>query len=182
MAFFAEPAQKYNINIQDHTLYVDMYLIETVKFKIREVSGSHKILSIPLKEITEDELSALRKSIIPSFVLKEYDKFFYAEVPASLNFYTSNLLGFHKCAQVGTMCMHMSPAPDELGGCAKVRAKSTTIENYPWIRVGYETFNTAHDVFCVCRCQHYIGVRDKPRLTGKKSIEVRKNLRDFYEG
>lgn len=122
------------------------------KRPIKEISTP---LIFPLLEVKPEELEEYRRNGIPSFVLKMDEKFYYTQIPRDITFVGSNILGPHKCASVGKECMHLSPASDAEGGCAKVRNHSRCIERYPWIKKGYETFNTPTDVFVVACCEHY---------------------------
>ena len=108
-----------------------------------------------LAEVTVRELHNYRKKGIPSFVFKIGEKFYFAVIPDNLSLVSSHLLGEHRCSAVGDECKRLSAACDELGGCAKVRDHAHCIERYPWITVGYETFNTRHDCFVVQECLHY---------------------------
>ena len=47
------------------------------------------------------------------------------------------------------------PLSYEAGGCEKVRESSKGIEDFPWIKRGYETLNTDRKFFVVCKCNHY---------------------------
>lgn len=111
-------------------------------------------MSFDLSEVSVEELAAYRKTEIPSFVLKVEGKLYYSLIP-DINFYSYDLLGNHQCAVVGHECNRLSAATDENGGCEKVRNFSKEIEKYPWITIGYETFNTAHNSFVVVKCLHY---------------------------
>ena len=123
------------------------------------ISSETKQLRFPLKQVTVEELIAARIAKVPSFVLKEEGKYYYTVIEPGIGFLPSTLLGpdtYHLCAQVGKECKRLSSASDELGGCKKVREKSTGIERYPWITVGYETFCTDHDSFVVSCCEHFV--------------------------
>lgn len=112
-------------------------------------------LSIDLTEVSLEELATYRKSKIPSFVLKIDGKLYYSSIPEDLNLYPYNIMGKHQCAIVAHECRRLSAASDENGGCEKVRNFSQKIEKYPWITIGYETFNTEHNSFVVLNCLHY---------------------------
>ena len=131
--------------------------------KEKTLNTSNAKVSFPLKEITAEELKQIRKSDTPSFVLKEYGKYYYAQIPKEMSLYSSLLFGTHQCATTGKECRFLSAASDENGGCAKVREGCKGIEKYPWITVGYETFNTQRDCFIVSECDHY-----KPCVPKKK--------------
>lgn len=112
-------------------------------------------LYFPLIEVTPEMLSDYRNTMIPSFVLKIEGKLFYSEIPDDISFVSSTIIGPHKCAMSGRECRRLSAASDEDGGCERIRDLCCNIENYPWITVGYETFNTKHDSFVVVNCLHY---------------------------
>lgn len=112
-----------------------------------------------LEKVTADDLYALRKEKIASFVLKENDNLFCAQIPERTGFLSTNFLGEHKC----NYCRHLSSASDEDGGCAKVRNFACFIENYPWITFGYETFSCKDDAFVVIKCEHF--ETEPPRKT-----------------
>ena len=120
-----------------------------------------------LKEISIQELKSLRKTKIPSFVLKEniggVEHYWHAKVPYNLNFTSSNLIGTHQCSPSNTCCARLSAASDEAGGCSKVRHMARFIELYPWIPFGYETFNTKNNTFMVAKCEHFIPYDNKYR-------------------
>ena len=112
-------------------------------------------MSFDLIEITKEELIGFKKTSIPSFVLKEEERYYYSAIPDNINLISSGIFQ-HKCAASGKECNRLSAASDEKGGCAKVRDRSNKgIEKYPWIIEGYETFNTRYDSFVVAECLHY---------------------------
>lgn len=119
------------------------------------VSEELEPLRFNLMEVTPEELYSFRKSQVSSFVLKVDGKLYYTNIPHDLNLVSSAILGAHKCAIAGHECKRLSAASDENGGCAKVRKHSKYIERYPWIKTGYETFNTERDSFVVVSCSHY---------------------------
>lgn len=139
----------------------------TTTFEVLKTNNPSKILSknlidekiefliFPLTEVTIEDLYTYRKKGISSFVLKINDTLYYTKIPKEMNFISSDILGEHKCAIVKHECNRLSPASDEEGGCEKVRNFSKYIERYPWIKKGYETFNTRHDSFAVIECLHY---------------------------
>lgn len=122
--------------------------------------------TFPLREVSLEELAELRKTKVPSFVLKEDGRYYYAEISPYMTFISSSFLGEHKCAAAGKVCNRLSAAQDEQGGCAKVRARSTDIEKYPFITKGYETFGTeGRDTFVVLECQHHEKTPARPHRT-----------------
>lgn len=133
-------------------------------------------LSFEIKEVTAENLEVIRKAKISSFVFKDNDKLYYANIPDNISFVGSSGLGNHLC---GAPCKQLSPASDREGGCAKVRARSTRIERYPWIKKGYETFNTRHDCFVVIECDHYKTTPPQKRLPLAKVNELKLGLAQF---
>ena len=124
-------------------------LDEVVNFNSSNRKEQH--LSFPLKEVTLEELQEARKTKIPYLVLKDYGKYYLAEIRYDLVFVSSKILGAHLCS----FCDHVSAASDEEGGCIKVRHFSKCIEEYPFIELGYETFNTVSNIFVVPQCTHF---------------------------
>ncbi len=145
----------------------------------QEISTSVKEISFPFRTITVEELKEIRKSHTPSFVLKENDTYYYTVIPTNISFVSSTLFGTHKCASAGKECQHLSAASDEEGGCAKVRERSSCIERYPWIVVGYETFNTGHDSFIVIICQHYEQCLPRSKVSSERFRAAKLGLAQF---
>ena len=114
-----------------------------------------KLKTFHLTEISVTTLNKYRKKGIPSFLLKIDGKLYHTEIPETLSFENAKLLGAHRCALVWHECQRLLATSDENGGCKKVRDRVKRIERYPWITVGYETFNTKHDCFIVIECSHY---------------------------
>ncbi len=175
------------------SLVTEYEVIKKINPKTRKLKlvGKRQISCHPVKEnislvpVTVSDIRKLRTTNRPTFILKQYRKYFYAEVPADLNLLTSKILGSHKCALFGKECTHLSPAPDVDGGCAKVREKSTGIEKYPWILEGYESFNMEHDVFSVVTCEHYEKVpkRAYRKMTPLESRQAQQGLAQYlWEG
>lgn len=127
--------EKYLVHPETHEPYrlVDKKLVTTNREETR----------FPLKKVSAKKLAEYRMAEIPSFVLKTEDGLFHTEVPKEVNLVSSKLLGEHKCGN----CHMLSDA-----GCLKVRERSTGIERYPWIPLGYETFATKCDCFVVVKC------------------------------
>lgn len=159
------------------------------------ISESFESQTFPLVEISVEELNTYRENGIPSFVLKYNGKLYHTIIPANLSLISAEILGKHQCALPGKDCAHLSAAPDEEGGCEKVRKKSCCIEKYPWILTGYETFATKLDVFVVVHCEHYekqeprkkvpISQIDKTKLTMAplvwEDIQSLDDLRRYYK-
>lgn len=111
---------------------------------------SVKKLRLKLKEISVEELKTYRKAHIPFFVLKEYDRYYITEIPRELNFLSATFIGEHLCGKIRHECDNLDPLL-----CQKVYDRNKYIENYPYIKVGYETANAVHEVFNVCVCDCY---------------------------
>jgi len=109
----------------------------------------------PLKEITLEELAEIRESKTPSFLIKDFGKYYWAKIPAKMCLLKTNIMGEHKCANSTHDCAHISAASDEEGGCARVRAKYPKIEDFDFIKVGYQKFNTPHDEMNVIICMNH---------------------------
>lgn len=136
--------------------------------------------TFPLREINLEELAELRKTKKPSFVLKEDGRYYYAEISPYMTFIASSFLGKHKCATAEKVCNLLSAAPDEEGGCEKVRNRSANIEKYPWITKGYETFGMdGRDTFVVLECQHYEKTLDRPHRTLDEVNQMKLGLSYF---
>ena len=119
----------------------------------------HKRDSIKLKmqEVTEGQITEYRQSDIPILLMKKDGKLLLTEIPTDVNIFTlAKCLGTHKCGKVREECKRLLALPDEKGGCEKVRNHSSFLERYPWIKEGYETFNTRKDIFVVKKCEHYV--------------------------
>lgn len=136
-------------------------------------------LYFDLVEITPEELDVYRSKEIPSFVLKVDGKLYYTSIPDNLSFVSSTILGEHKCSAVKRECRRLSAASDENGGCAKVRNYSQCIERYPWISVGFESFNTKHDSFVVISCSNYRKCPPKKLYSAAERSKAKISLAQF---
>lgn len=136
-------------------------------------------ISLPLVEVTPEELVEYRKNGIASFVLKVDDKLYYTKIPDYMSFFSSNIFGTHRCSMVGHECNRLSAASDQHGGCAKVRHRSQHIERYPWITMGYETFNTKYESFIVVKCLHYQKIPTRKKLSSVEINNTRLSLAEF---
>lgn len=133
-----------------------------------------------LKEISLDQLMKYRANFRSAgFVLKIKDSYFYARIPKNLRIHSPffTLKGFKASSPVhlcGQSCKRLSAAQDCDGGCQKVRDLSISvligeegfskedalvlserIEKYPFIRFGFESFNTVADAVYVLNCKHF---------------------------
>ena len=112
-------------------------------------------VSYKLWEVSKAQLFEFRKEGKPGFVLKENGKLYYAKIPKNLSSVSLSSIGSHLCGLNGAECKRLSAACDEEGGCAKVRNKARFIECYPWLKVGYETFNVTSHSLVVLKCERY---------------------------
>ncbi len=133
----------------------------------------------PLAEVTIDQIKTLRRTEIPSFLLKENGKYYYAKIPSNMNLTSSCLLGRHQCSCPSHVCAHLSAATDEEGGCVKVRDLEKEIERYPFISCGYETFNCKHNCFVVLSCNHFEIAPLNKAMTLKERKEAHLLLAQF---
>ena len=145
-------------------------------FELKETIKKEKCFT--LRKTNPDELYLIREEPTPIFILKDMDDLYVTEIPNNLGFTSSTLLGTHKCA-AGSTCARLSAASDEDGGCAKVRNKARWIELYPWILLGYETFNTKQDTFQVSECEHYKANSNKKKSDSDNVAELSNSLKIF---
>ena len=139
------------------------------------------IRQFELKTITRQQLLEFRKKRIPSFVLKDNENFFYTTIDPEISFLSPDILGHHMCSLAPDCCDRLSPASDEDGGCAKVRNMARFIELYPWISLGYETFNTRCDAFLVAKCDHYKRFVKTPKAVVSKQNTRKKKTSNIIE-
>lgn len=156
-------------------------LKNTQKYEEKEIVSTARY---DLKEITVETLRQLRKTKIPSFVLKETDEdgivhYWYAKIEFELSFLSSDLIGEHQCSYGPDCCARVSAASDEEGGCSKVRHKARYIELYPWIPFGYETFNTKSNTLMVAKCDHYTPAVRKPKPSRHSILQMKMNIAEY---
>lgn len=135
-----------------------------------EVKREVEHLSFELKKVSKKELASYRAEDVPSFVAKVDEEFYHTTIPGTISFVSAKMMGTHKCG----FCNRLSAASDRDGGCAKVRNRSKCIEKYPWIKKGYETFNTRQDSFVVVECERYQAFppRRKVELTKLNNLKI----------
>ena len=127
-------------------------------------SKEQEMCFFKLEEVSSQKVKHYRRSSAPSLVIKFDGKLYYGVIPFGLDLMAAKLLGSpHQCSLPGKECTRLSAAQDADGSCAKVRNLATFIEDYPWIKRGYETFNTKQDCFVVSSCTHYKACQQKPR-------------------
>lgn len=152
---------------------------------------------IPLKEITLEELEAIRKLqknkkwCSTLFLFKEYGRYYLALLKYDISFMTTNIYDdVHMCRE----CAHLSALPDKHGGCKKVRNCWKKLEKYPFIDVGYQTIkrislNTdgtptcSSEVFDVCKCENFepYGERPKVSMMITEKIAICNSLHEFIK-
>ena len=115
----------------------------------------------PLKAVSKEQLLKLRESELPIFILKVGENLFFTFVEK--NYISSGILGnIHNCSSGGaTCCERLSAASDDNGGCQKVRDIKKRIENYNFVKLGYEVVNTENDCTIIGICNHFIEAKRK---------------------
>ena len=150
---------------------------ELVSKKVLKMCNEKEVIAISNTDMKE--LSMLRKSGVPTFIVKPGNLLYKSSFPVRRGNYESFTLdGTHMCFCGKHICARLSALPDPWG-CEKVRNCATGIELYPFITGGYEIFGTSHDVFCVTRCENYIPRTNKRILEKPLGVQT-KNLEDLY--
>lgn len=139
-------------------------------------------ISFDLIEVSPEELAKYRDDGIPSFVLKVDSKLYYTSIPRNISFIDSNILGTHQCAIAGRECNRLSAACDEDGGCEKVREQHKRIEEYSFITMGYQTFNTIHDFLKVVECSHYEPCMPRKKPSVERLNRLKLSIAQFILG
>lgn len=134
-----------------------------------------------MTEVSSQEVTQFRKAKTPSLVIVLDGKLLYSEIPKELDLETfRNCLGAYICASSGKECDRLSAAPDNKGGCAKVRYKSRGIEFCSFISKGFETFNTLHDTMHVVVCCNYIAPQARQKQPITKVNEMMECLYSLF--
>lgn len=139
------------------------------------------IAKIPndLQAVSKEELLLIRKEGIPIFILKVGKQQFYTKIHTRFN--TSGILGnVHQCNLNTVTCARVSAAPDENGGCQKVRdiGKSKRIEKYDFILLGYEFANVKNDCLVVGVCKHFTEAKQQ-KFSVKERTEKKLGLASY---
>jgi hypothetical protein len=140
----------------------------------------------PLVEAMPETVRVMRKSGQPGFVYKKDGKLLCAAIPQikhdpyesspprlgaapgrHMEMRTAPAIE-HCCNDRGMMCNHLSALPDEMGGCAKVRARKARIEDYSFIAEGYEFFNVHITSLVVLKCAHWDPNYDAAKVRAMK--------------
>lgn len=116
---------------------------------------SKTVATYTLFEVDAAEIAECRKDGTPAFLLKKDSKFFMAKIPKKITIATIKNLEKPICAAKSKECARLSAASDAMGGCQMVRCNATGLENFKFICEGYETFNTAQDIFIASMCCNY---------------------------
>ena len=147
------------------------------------------------RRITEEELLKIRKSGIPSFILKVGKRLYYTSVPKSFSI-NSNFteIGRHMCA----WCNRCRAIDESMGGCQKVSdcsidvyqsevgnlreaiLMSKRIEKYDFVKYGFETFNVSVEVLAVIKCKNYMSYRYKAPMEIEKVRELQIAIEKYY--
>lgn len=153
--------------------------------------------SIPLKEVTLEELEEIRELqktknlVVTLFLFKEYGKYYLAELENDISFMQTKIYNdVHMCKE----CSHLSALPDNQGGCKKVRNCRKKLEKYPFIDVGYQTIKRiafsndgtptwSTEVFDVCECKNFEQKKERPKssMTVNEKIALRDSLHEFIK-
>ena len=130
---------------------VDRELIVT--FKTGELYGKYA-----LKRISPDMVAILRRSKRAYSLLKDGDNLAIAEIPCDVNLVNS--IGKHQC----NTCKYQFENNPLCSKCKRIRdysnfgSHSEGIEEYDFIRKGFETFGCKVDAYIVMSCDNYIGM------------------------
>ena len=153
--------------------------------------------SIPLKEVTLEELEEIRKLqktknlAVTLFLFKEYGKYYLAELESEISFIKTKIYNdVHMCKE----CSHLSALPENRGGCPKVRSCRKKLEKYPFIDVGYQTIKRISfsndgtptwgtEIFDVIECKNFEQKKErlKSSMTMKEKIALRDSLHDYLK-
>lgn len=128
----------------------------------------------PLTPVNVEEISKLRASGNPGFVLKNEGSYFYTEIPRTLSLVSNDILGNHKCPYCKHFFSSTAPCPkltdpslswftrrlpaseEEIPKfIERAVEQSSRIEKFPFIIKGYETFNCPAEAFVVIICSRY---------------------------
>lgn len=167
----------YNYNLDGCNALYKVVVEETwevERIKNREKVLSQKLLeskkevikTFPLHAIEPFELTQIYKSGTPGFVLKVEGEHFFTEVPKGFQLRKPEFFKNHLCI-FGNLCNRYHSWSDDEGGCAKIRGGSIGIWTYPFIKEGYEIFNTVKsDGLVVSQCTRF---EEAPPRKNKKT-------------
>ena len=189
----SESTSLYAKNLKDETLVIKKITERHAKmYKIDSDGKPHFLqkmnleritekIDIPLKEISVKEIKALRKSTKCIFLYKNNGKYYYTEMPTRLHIWELDV-GEHQCASANNDCKRLSAKSDEEGGCKKVRDHKLELENFPFIKRGYQVFNTQDNCFVVLDCANHETI--SARYVNNQNFDISKlaikNFRDFH--
>lgn len=129
-----------------------------------------------LEKVSVKQIKALRNTKKSLLIVKNHKRYYYAEVEKDFSGIRDDRFKSHMC---GIPCKRLKPLSDEAGGCEKVRKSSKEIEDFEWIKIGYETLNTSRGFFVVCDCDHYEKEKRK-RLSNYEIMKAKKNIAELY--
>lgn len=145
--------------------------------------------TLPLKQVTENEILHLRASENPGFVYKLKNNLFYTEIDNSFKFVSTCLGNFYhlcnNCQKLGKGCIKVSELSKERlknDGTKPIKALvfSKRIEKYSFIEEGFEAFNISQETLFVIKCDDYIPYSNvKNKLSSNEILELKKALSDF---
>ena len=144
------------------------------------IDSDIRIEEYPLTEVPVQKLAALKAKMKPIFIMKEGGKYYYTFIPKSFRL-IGTLKEEHLCAPFGTVCDRLNALPFENGGCDKVYRKEKNLEDFEWIRKGYQTEHTTNDSFIVRGCDHHKIIspkRESKRVKDSIKLELAMHLWD----
>lgn len=131
-----------------------------------------------LEKISIEEIKEYRKKSKSLLIVKRNVKDYYiGEVDKNFSGINDSKFKSHKC---GVPCKRLMPLSYEAGGCEKVRESSKGIEDFSWIKKGYETLNTDRKIFVVCKCNHYEEEEERKRPSSYEINRARRNIAELY--
>lgn len=153
----------------------------TKGLKRKIINSTELTFIFHMTEVSSQEVTQFRTAKTPSLVIVMDGKMLHSEIPKELDLKTfKGYLGRYICAFSGTQCDRLLAAPDNKGGCAKVRNNSRGIELCSFISKGFETFNTLHDTMHVAGCCNYTAPQPREKTPKKKVCEMMDCLYDLF--
>ena len=113
-----------------------------IKYKVSKTQKEEVFVgdvTYVLEEVTIEELQGPWDNKIPSLVIKANGRFYHTQVTRHLTLNKRKMPRKHLCGACNTYCQ-------------KVLDASKHIENYPFIKMGYEIFGTDKNVLVVYSC------------------------------
>ena len=156
----------------------DLLTYQASKFLLS--SHTELVEEYELSEISRDDLKEKRKTTTPGFVFKEVNKYYYTDINPTIRFVSECFLGYHMCSFGSKDCKRLSAASDAEGGCARIRDINPCIENYSFIKKGFQTFNTKANCYVVLSCGHFSPCEDRKKISPQKRKALIESLAHFY--